>query len=483
MFSEKTEGKLLPPLGDLNTAEAVLKAWASCQPAPDCSLPEGRLLTLLPAIAAHVPGGKGSLEKARFFARPPASCDSSGGVSALRLYSNCTPVRQGNASFLQSIQPQKGKVHFPYFWRAFSEAVQVVGQPTRERGAGGGNDATERTAEESSGLARELEALRDNVLRLLEDSSVTSGGRKCLSMSAIAGAVRGAVATSVVPDFWRSVQGSVNARGPRGSVTEFSLEEVSALMLLCLRGAVALRRDRDLRRDVLGKVKASPSPSKSPVDSPAPIEDSEEGLPVYLNIYDVSHKEGVQWFNAVLAHWLAPVKLGGAFHAGVEVHGLEWSYGATRRETLPGLICVLPRADPNHHFRQTVYVGRTKLSMEKVASIITDLIEDYPGNAYDVLRRNCCHFADDFCHRLGVGAIPAWVQRLARLGVGVDGVMQSLSGVVPSELLPAAAFSSLSTVSGWEFPSGGCSKDWPPFCLASAEPVICGKDATCPGPL
>merc|ERR1712232_566574 len=102
-------------------------------------------------------------------------------------------------------------------------------------------------------------------------------------------------------------------------------------MLLCLRGAVALKRDSDLQRDVLRKVKATSRPypgggsiglSRQEVDIakdtvPSKLEGADDGMAVHLNIYDVSHKSGVQWFNAVLAHWMAPVKLGGAFHAGV----------------------------------------------------------------------------------------------------------------------------------------------------------------------
>ena len=44
----------------------------------------------------------------------------------------------------------------------------------------------------------------------------------------------------------------------------------------------------------------------------------------------------------------------------------------------------------------------------------------YPGGDYDLLRRNCCHFADDFARRLGVGGIPSWIMRLAKIGAGVE---------------------------------------------------------------
>lgn len=169
---------------------------------------------------------------------------------------------------------------------------------------------------------------------------------------------------------------------------------------------------------------------------------SERGrIPVLLNIYDVSRREAVKMMNAVLAHWLAPVKLGGAFHVGVEVGGLEWSYGRTFRDSRPGVVGMPPRKDPNHSFRQTVHLGYTEMSLESVNLLISVMIEDYPGRSYDVLRRNCCHFADDFCRRLSVSPIPDWVHRLARFGAGVDETLQAVfgdQGVLPRNVLPSS---------------------------------------------
>ncbi|CAE7283269.1 unnamed protein product [Symbiodinium sp. CCMP2592] len=48
-----------------------------------------------------------------------------------------------------------------------------------------------------------------------------------------------------------------------------------------------------------------------------------------------------------------------------------------------------------------------------------------PTPDYDLLRRNCCHFADDFARRLGVGGIPGWVMRLAKVGAGVEAMIAS----------------------------------------------------------
>jgi hypothetical protein len=160
-----------------------------------------------------------------------------------------------------------------------------------------------------------------------------------------------------------------------------------------------------------------------------------------LHIYDVSQEESVQKLNRIFAHRRSPLKFGGVFHAGVEVHSLEWSYGCSTSETVPGISCGEPKSHPAHHYRQTVELRNTTLSPEDIMEIISALIEEYPGDDYDLLRRNCCHFADDFCQRLGVGHIPGWVHRLARIGARLDGalqVAQCLQGKVFSVLQPGA---------------------------------------------
>merc|ERR1719350_1094505 len=150
----------------------------------------------------------------------------------------------------------------------------------------------------------------------------------------------------------------------------------------------------------------------------------EKGTPVFLHIYDVSQEESVRKLNKVLAHRWSPLKFGGVFHAGVEVNGLEWSFGYSGRESVPGISCMEPKTNPQHTYRQTVHLKHTRLTGEEIADIIHVLIEEYPGDDYELLRRNCCHFADDFCRRLGAGRIPRWVHRLARLGASIDGMLQ-----------------------------------------------------------
>lgn len=148
-------------------------------------------------------------------------------------------------------------------------------------------------------------------------------------------------------------------------------------------------------------------------------------MPVLLHIYDVTQEPAIRRLNKVLAHKRMPLKFGGIFHAGVEVSGTEWSYGCTESEDEPGVLPNLPKMHPDHRYRQTVEMRRTNFSASEVGDILEELSIQYTGPTYDLLRKNCCHFADDFCRRLGAGSIPAWVYRLARIASRIESLLQA----------------------------------------------------------
>lgn len=152
------------------------------------------------------------------------------------------------------------------------------------------------------------------------------------------------------------------------------------------------------------------------------LQSSGVGLEVSLHIYDVSRQASIQRLNSFLANKKSPFKLGGIFHAGVEVNGCEWSFGSTHDPAASGISCVDPKEDPQHHFKQTVPLERTPLSEREVDELISSLRGEYLGGDYNLLRKNCCHFCDDLCQKLGVGRVPGWVYRLARIGARIDDV-------------------------------------------------------------
>lgn len=261
----------------------------------------------------------------------------------------------------------------------------------------------------------ELETFRDGLLRKLEAGESESeqvANAQEVPLAVILEAVELAAAMSENVGFWQSAGKAIDGLDRDGKL---SLEDVTLAILQWLRFAL-----------VWTSLAERPSMNSK-------AGEAQEGLPVFVNIYDVSQEDSVHKLNKWLAHKNNPLKFGGVFHAGIEVNGLEWSFGLSLDETMPGVSCCEPRSHPAHRFRQAHRLKNSRLSAEDIGDLISKLLEEYPGSDYNLLRRNCCHFADDFSRRLGAGKIPGWVYRLARVGARVDGLMQAVSG---RKLLP-----------------------------------------------
>ncbi|XP_015884736.3 deSI-like protein At4g17486 [Ziziphus jujuba] len=127
-------------------------------------------------------------------------------------------------------------------------------------------------------------------------------------------------------------------------------------------------------------------------------------VPVYLNVYDLTPINGY-------AYWLGL----GVYHSGVQVHGVEYAFGAHDHSTT-GIFEVEPKQCPGFTFRKSILIGRTDLGTKEVRAFMEKLAEEYSGNTYHLITKNCNHFCNDVCHRLTGKPIPRWVNRLARLG-------------------------------------------------------------------
>ncbi|XP_023525757.1 deSI-like protein At4g17486 [Cucurbita pepo subsp. pepo] len=128
-------------------------------------------------------------------------------------------------------------------------------------------------------------------------------------------------------------------------------------------------------------------------------------VPVYLNVYDLTPINGyAYWFGL------------GVYHSGVQVHGVEYAFGAHDHAT-SGIFEVEPRQCPGFTFRKSICIGRTNLGPKDVRSFMEKLAEEYSGNTYHLITKNCNHFCNDACVKLVGKPIPSWVNRLARLGL------------------------------------------------------------------
>ena len=141
---------------------------------------------------------------------------------------------------------------------------------------------------------------------------------------------------------------------------------------------------------------------------------------VFLNIYDLGDTSAIQNLNVILK------PLGsGAFHAAVQVYGQEWSFGGLSADSddqgdETGIWSCRPQMCKQHSFRESIPVGTTCLSHIDVLTVLGEIADDWPMNSYDLLRRNCCHFCDEFCRLLGLGPLPDWVLNLANVGAALD---------------------------------------------------------------
>eukprot|EP00929_Paragymnodinium_shiwhaense_P061620 TRINITY_DN30797_c0_g1_i1.p1 TRINITY_DN30797_c0_g1~~TRINITY_DN30797_c0_g1_i1.p1 ORF type:complete len:525 (-),score=128.34 TRINITY_DN30797_c0_g1_i1:176-1750(-) len=130
------------------------------------------------------------------------------------------------------------------------------------------------------------------------------------------------------------------------------------------------------------------------------------GIPVVLQVYDSG---GAGRVNALLHPFGT-----GAFHAGVELYGKEWSFSASAiGQTGSGIFWCLPLRCPNHAYRESIHMGYTHLHEEEVYRLIAELQQEWMASSYDLLSKNCCHFSDILLQRLGCPPCPAWVLSLA----------------------------------------------------------------------
>ncbi|XP_015169805.1 deSI-like protein At4g17486 isoform X1 [Solanum tuberosum] len=127
---------------------------------------------------------------------------------------------------------------------------------------------------------------------------------------------------------------------------------------------------------------------------------------LYLNVYDLTPVNNYLYWAGL-----------GVFHSGIEVHGLEYGYGAHEYPS-SGIFEVEPRSCPGFTFRRSVLLGSTDMSRSEVRSYMEHISGKYHGDSYHLIAKNCNHFADEVCSHLTGKPIPGWVNRLARVVSG-----------------------------------------------------------------
>ncbi|CAM6009170.1 unnamed protein product [Sphagnum balticum] len=138
---------------------------------------------------------------------------------------------------------------------------------------------------------------------------------------------------------------------------------------------------------------------------------------VVLHVYDVTNSESgrtnsaIRRLNKILRDGIG---IGGIFHGAIQVCDKEWSFGYCENGT--GVFCCPPAMNPMYTHRESIVLGHIFLSRRQIGQILLELSEEWNGSSYDPLSRNCNHFCDALCERLGVQKLPLWVNRFANAG-------------------------------------------------------------------
>ncbi|KAL4575831.1 hypothetical protein LXL04_011918 [Taraxacum kok-saghyz] len=139
---------------------------------------------------------------------------------------------------------------------------------------------------------------------------------------------------------------------------------------------------------------------------------------VMLHVYDVTNSGSDNTNNTIVQInriFKDGIGLGGIFHSAVQVHGEdEWSFGFCEQGT--GVFSCPAKKNPMYNYRECIVLGKTDIPKSKVNQILRELSREWPGNSYDLLSKNCNHFCNEFCERLGVPKLPGWVNRFANAG-------------------------------------------------------------------
>ena len=122
---------------------------------------------------------------------------------------------------------------------------------------------------------------------------------------------------------------------------------------------------------------------------------------VLLNVYDLVPAND----------FLYPLGLG-FHHAGVEILGTEYSFASGA-----GIFESPPKMAPGARFREQLLLGSFDGGTTELQRALDELRPDFGPEDYNLIRRNCNHFANSLSWRLLHTTIPGHINRLADMGL------------------------------------------------------------------
>ena len=131
-----------------------------------------------------------------------------------------------------------------------------------------------------------------------------------------------------------------------------------------------------------------------------------------LNIYDLSPANDC----------LYPVGFG-LHHSGVEINGVEYSFASGA-----GIFESDPKEAAGAKYRESIELGAFEGGSSELRMVVADLRSDFGPDSYNLLTKNCNHFAAALVWSLLRRPIPSYVNRLAYVG-------SCFSCLLPSRML------------------------------------------------
>jgi len=125
------------------------------------------------------------------------------------------------------------------------------------------------------------------------------------------------------------------------------------------------------------------------------------GTKVKVNVYDLSPANDCLYTVGLGLH-----------HSGVEILGTEWSFASGG-----GIFESTPKFAPGARFREQIEIGGFEGGQSELNKAISELRNDYGPNDYNLIRKNCNHFANALCWKLLRKTLPGHVNRLADIGM------------------------------------------------------------------
>jgi hypothetical protein len=155
------------------------------------------------------------------------------------------------------------------------------------------------------------------------------------------------------------------------------------------------------------------------------------GTKITLNLYDLSPSNS----------YLFPIGLG-IHHSGIEITGTEYTFASGS-----GIFSHSPREANGAIFRESIELGLFDGGNHEVDKILSHLREEFHGDTYNIISKNCNHFSNSFAFALLKKPIPSYINRVASIG-------NICSCLLPKEFAPVSQPSSGYLV---QAPSGAAS--------------------------